>query len=38
MRLISCPPYIRMDNLAFFDIQYPAEYQITLPDIQPDIQ
>jgi hypothetical protein len=34
MHLISCPPYIRLDNLAFFDIQYPAEYQITLPDIQ----
>jgi hypothetical protein len=38
MHLSSCWPYIRRDNLAFFDILYPAEYQITLPDIQPDIQ
>jgi hypothetical protein len=26
-------PDIRPDNLAFFDIQYPAGYQIALPDI-----
>jgi hypothetical protein len=26
-----------VDNLGFFDIQYLAKYQITLPDIQPDI-
>jgi hypothetical protein len=27
-------PDIRPDNPAFFDIQYPAGYQIALPDIQ----
>jgi hypothetical protein len=26
-------PDIRPDNLAFFDIRYPAGYQIALPDI-----
>jgi hypothetical protein len=26
----------RPDNLAFFDIWYPAGYQIALPDIRPD--
>jgi hypothetical protein len=25
---------IRPDNLAFFDIRYPAGYQISLPDIR----
>jgi hypothetical protein len=25
---------IQLDNLAFFDIQYSARYQITLPDIR----
>jgi hypothetical protein len=33
MHLISWRPYIRLENPGFFDIQYPAEYQITLPDI-----
>jgi hypothetical protein len=27
-------PDIRPDNPAFFDIQYPAGYQIALPDIR----
>jgi hypothetical protein len=27
-------PDIRPDNPAFFDIQYPAGYQIVLPDIR----
>jgi hypothetical protein len=26
------------DNPAFFDIRYPAGYQIALPDIRPDIR
>jgi hypothetical protein len=26
----------RPDNPAFFDIRYPAGYQIALPDIRPD--
>jgi hypothetical protein len=30
-------PDIRPDNLAFFDIRYPAGYQISLPDIGPNI-
>jgi hypothetical protein len=38
MHLISCQPYIRPDNLAFFVIRYPAGYQISLLDIRPDIQ
>jgi hypothetical protein len=28
----------RPDNPAFFDIRYPAGYQIALPDIRPDIR
>jgi hypothetical protein len=31
-------PDIRPDNPAFFDIRYPAGYQIALPDIRPDIR
>jgi hypothetical protein len=31
-------PDIRPDNPAFFDIRYPAGYQIGLPDIRPDIR
>jgi hypothetical protein len=31
-------PDIRPDNLAFFDIRYPVGYQISLPDIRPDIR
>jgi hypothetical protein len=31
-------PDIRPDNPAFFDILYPAGYQIALPDIWPDIR
>jgi hypothetical protein len=26
------------DKPAFFDIRYPAGYQIALPDIRPDIR
>jgi hypothetical protein len=29
-------PDIPPDNPAFFDIRYPAGYQIALPDIRPD--
>jgi hypothetical protein len=29
---------IRPDNPAFFDIRYPAGYQIAQPDIRPDIR
>jgi hypothetical protein len=32
----KCRPDIRPDNPAFFDIRYPAGYQIALPDIRPD--
>jgi hypothetical protein len=35
---ISGWPDIRPDNPAFFDIRYPAGYQIALPDIRPDIR
>jgi hypothetical protein len=35
---ISSRPDIRPDNPAFFDIRYPAEYQIVMPDIRPDIR
>jgi hypothetical protein len=31
-------PDIRPDNPAFFDIRYPAGYQIALPDIRPDFR
>jgi hypothetical protein len=31
-------PDIRPDNPAFFDIRYPAGYQIALSDIRPDIR
>jgi hypothetical protein len=31
-------PDIRPDNQAFFDIRYPAGYQIALPNIRPDIR
>jgi hypothetical protein len=31
-------PDIRPDNPAFFDIRYPAGYQIAQPDIRPDIR
>jgi hypothetical protein len=32
--LASDAPDIRPDNPAFFDIRYPAGYQIALPDIR----
>jgi hypothetical protein len=35
---MDAPDILPAVYLAFFDIPYPAEYQITLPDIQPDIQ
>jgi hypothetical protein len=35
MHRISGRPDIRLDNPAFFDIRYPAGYQIALPDIRP---
>jgi hypothetical protein len=42
MHRISGQPEIRPDNPAFFDIRYPAGYQITVPDIRlgriPDIR
>jgi hypothetical protein len=38
MHQISGRPDIRPDNPAFFDIRYPAGYQIALPDIRPDIR
>jgi hypothetical protein len=34
MHRISGWPDIRPDNAAFFDILYPAGYQIALPDIR----
>jgi hypothetical protein len=34
MHRISGRPNIRPDNLAFFDIRYPAGYQIGQPDIR----
>jgi hypothetical protein len=34
MHRISGWPDIRPDNPAFFDIWYPAGYQIALPDIR----
>jgi hypothetical protein len=34
MHRISGQPDIRPDNPAFFDIRYPAGYQIVLPDIR----
>jgi hypothetical protein len=36
MHRISGWPDIRPDDPAFFDIRYPAGYQIALPDIRPD--
>jgi hypothetical protein len=38
MHRISSRPDIRPDNPAFFDIRYPAGYQIALLDIRPDIR
>jgi hypothetical protein len=38
MHRISGRLDIRPDNPAFFDIRYPAGYQIALPDIRPDIR
>jgi hypothetical protein len=38
MHRISGRPEIRPDNPAFFDIRYPAGYQIALPEIRPDIR
>jgi hypothetical protein len=34
MHRISSQPDIRPDNPAFFDIRYPAGYQIALLDIR----
>jgi hypothetical protein len=34
MHRISGRSHIRPDNPAFFDIRFPAGYQIALPDIQ----
>jgi hypothetical protein len=34
MHWISGRPDIRPDNPTFFDIRYPAGYQIALPDIR----
>jgi hypothetical protein len=38
MHRIFGRPDIRPDNPAFYDIRYPAEYRIALPDIRPDIR
>jgi hypothetical protein len=34
MDRISGQPDIRPDNTAFFDIRYPAGYQIDQPDVR----
>jgi hypothetical protein len=36
--LLGNAPGIRLDNPAFFDIRYPAGYQIALSDIRPDVR
>jgi hypothetical protein len=38
MHRISGQPDIRPDNPAFFDIRYPAGYQIAQLDIRPDMR